>query len=50
MAQAAQGGGGVTVPEGVPEPCGCGTDGHGQWAWWGLLVIELGDLRGLFQL
>jgi len=30
---AAQGGGGVTVPEGVPEPCGCGTEdvvsGHG---------------------
>ena len=26
MAQAAQGGGGVTVPGGVPEPCGCGTE------------------------
>ena len=24
VAQAAQGGGGVTVPGGVPEPCGCG--------------------------
>jgi len=30
VAQAAQGGGGVTVPGGVPEPCGCGTEGHGQ--------------------
>ncbi len=35
VAQAAQGGGGVTVPGGVPEPCGCGTEGRGQWAWWG---------------
>ena len=34
-AQAAQGGGGVTVPGGVEEPCGCGTEGCGQWAWWG---------------
>ena len=24
VSQAAQGGGGVTVPGGVPEPCGCG--------------------------
>jgi len=33
VAQAAQGGGAVTVPEGVPEPCGCGSEdvvsGHG---------------------
>ena len=35
MAQAAQGGGGVTVPGGVEEPCGCGTEGCGQRAWWG---------------
>jgi len=28
-AQAAQGGGGVTIPRVVPEPCGCGTEGHG---------------------
>jgi len=35
VAQAAQGGGAVTVPEGVPEPCGCGTEGRGQWARWG---------------
>jgi len=25
---AAQSGGGVTVPGGVPEPWGCGTEGH----------------------
>jgi len=35
VAQAAQGGGAVTVPGGVEEPCGCGTEGRGQWAWWG---------------
>ena len=34
VAQAAQGGGGVTVSEGVQEPCGCGTEGCGQWVWW----------------
>ena len=28
LAQAAQGGGGVTVPQGVQEPCGCGIEGH----------------------
>ena len=38
---AAQGGGGVTVPEGVPEPWGCGTEGCGQWAaWWGGLGLD----------
>ena len=35
LAQAAQGGGGITVPQGVPEPCGFGTEGCGQWAWAG---------------
>jgi len=34
LEQAAQGGGGVTVPGGVQEPCGCGSEGHGQWPWW----------------
>ena len=29
VAQVAQGGGGVTVPGGVQEPCGCGTEGQG---------------------
>ena len=27
--------GGVTIPGGVPEPWGCGTEGRGQWARWG---------------
>ena len=49
MAQAAQGGGGVTVPGGVAEPCGCGTEdvasGHGG----GGLIFGLDDSRGLFQ-
>jgi len=30
VAQAAQGGGAVTVHGGVQEPCGCGTEGRGQ--------------------
>jgi len=29
VAQAAQGGGGVTVRGGVQEQCRCGTEGHG---------------------
>ena len=49
MAQAAQGGGAVTVHGGVPGPCGCGTEdvvsGHGGDG----LVVGLGDLRGPFQ-
>ena len=49
MAQAAQGGGGVTVPGGVEEPCGCGTEGCGQWAWSGGLMVGIGSLKGLFQ-
>ena len=43
------GGGAVTVPGGVPEPCGCGTEdvvsGHGGDG----LTVGPGDLRGLFQ-
>ena len=35
VAQAAQGGGGVTVHGGVQEPWRCGIEGCGQWAWWG---------------
>jgi len=35
VAQAAQEGGEVTVPGGVQELCGCGTEGHGLWARWG---------------
>ena len=49
VAEAAQGGGGVTVPGGVPELCGCGTEdmvsGHGEDG----LTVGLGDLEGLFQ-
>ena len=37
MARAAQGGGTVTISGDVQEPCGCGTEGRGQWAWWGLV-------------
>ena len=35
VAQSAQGGGGVTVCGGVQEQWRCGTEGRGQWAWWG---------------
>ena len=49
MTQAAQGGGGVTVPGGVQEPCGCGTEGHGQWAWCDGLLVGLNGLGRLFQ-
>ena len=38
----AQGGGGVTVPGGVPELWGCGTEGRGQWARWRGLGLGLG--------
>ena len=36
MAQAAQGGGGVTAPGGVQEAWRCGTEGCGQWV---ILVV-----------
>lgn len=45
----AQGSGGVTVLGGVQEPCGCGTDGHGQWTRCDGLMVGLGDFRGLSQ-
>jgi len=49
VAQAAQGGGAVTVPGGVPEPCGWGIEdvvsGHGGDA----LAVGPGDPSGLFQ-
>jgi len=35
LAQAAQGGGGVTIPGGVHGPRRCGTEVYGQWARWG---------------
>jgi len=31
LAQAAR----MVVPGDLQEPWGCGTEGHGQWAWWG---------------
>ena len=47
MAQAAQGGGRVTivtVPGGVQELCRCGTEGRDQWARCDGLTIGLDDL------
>ena len=41
LAQAAQGGVGVIIPGGVQEPWRCGTWGHGQWAWWDGLGLDL---------
>ena len=49
VSQAAQGGGGVTVPGGVQEPCGCVTEGCAQWAWWDGLMVGLNDLSSPFQ-
>ena len=43
-----KGSGGVPIPGGVPEPWGCGTEGRGQWAWWGWAGVGLVDLSGLF--
>ena len=40
MEQAAQGGGGFTVPGGVRGPWKCGTEGCGQWAWCGGLGLD----------
>ena len=42
LAQTAQGGGGVTVPGGVPELRRCGTEG--QWAQWGWVEVGLGGV------
>ena len=41
--------GGVTIPGGVPELWVCGTEGHGQWAWWGWAGVGLDGLSGLFS-
>ena len=35
-----QGGGGVPIPGGAPEPWRCGAWGRGQWARWGGLGIS----------
>ena len=49
MAEAAQGGGGVTIPGGVQGKGGCGNEdmvsGHGGDG----LMVGLDDLSGLFQ-
>jgi len=47
VAQAAQGGGGVTISGGVQEPWRCGTKTYGQWAWCGGSVFGLGDFCDL---
>ena len=39
--------GGFTITGGVQEPWRCGTEGCGQWAWWGSAGVGLGHLRGL---
>ena len=39
---AAQGGGGVTIPGGVPKLWGCGTEGRGQWAWRDGMELDVG--------
>jgi len=44
MAQAAQGGGGVTVPGGVQEESGYGTEGHGLQQ----LMVGLDDIKRSF--
>ena len=43
------GSGGVTIPGGVQEPGRCGTEGRGQWSWWGWVGFGLDDLSDLFQ-
>ena len=40
LAQAAQGGGGVTIPGGAQETCRCDTEGHGT------VGIEVDDWTG----
>ena len=47
---ATHGGGGVTVPGGVPDQWRCGTEGRGQWAWWDGLGLDLRILEVFFNL
>ena len=49
VAQAAQGGGGVTIPESVQETWRCGNEGHGCGHGEYGSMTELDDLAGLFQ-
>lgn len=39
----------VTIPGGVTEPWGRGTEGRGYRAWWVWVGVGLGDPRCLFQ-
>ena len=45
-----RGGSGVTIPGGVGEPCGCGTEGHGLVVMMRIVGVGLDDLSDLFQL
>ena len=47
LARAAQGGGGVAVPEGVQVEWRCGSEGHGRWTWWGWVGIGFEDPSSL---
>jgi len=47
VAQAAQGGGGVTVLGDVQGMCGCGTEGHSGYGVDGL-AVRLDELSSLF--
>ena len=49
LEQATQGGSKLTIPGGVREQGGCGTEGQGQWSWWGWVGIGLDDLVGPFR-
>lgn len=45
MAQAVQGSGRVTIPVGVQEMWRCGTEGHGQWAQYDGLGLDMMILK-----
>ena len=50
LEQAAQRGGGVTIPGGVQEMCGCCTGGYGLvGSIGGTWMVGLDDPRSLFQ-
>ena len=50
MEQAAQRGGGVTIPGGVQKTCRRGTSGHGLGGHGSVgLMVGLDDLKGLFE-
>ena len=49
LAQAAQGGGGVTIPGGVQKLWRCGTEDCGYWPWWGYAGVGLDYFIGLWK-